>query len=163
MERRMRGNSHVRCGLGEKQRNFCSFRVYLLESDEDGLSIQSGLLYTFSKFARFMIEFGMIKIAESPVYIQGDKFFYPSDPLVPGTRFPVGLNLNKEYKHIKGLGSLDKDEATKSFFDPGTRRLITVTLDGLDYSMGLVENIDARKKLLFDSGILSNPYGFNDL
>lgn len=137
--------------------------IIATDADEDGLSIQSGLLYTFSKFARFMIEFGMIKIAESPVYIQGDKFFYPSDPLVPGTRFPVGLNLNKEYKHIKGLGSLDKDEATKSFFDPGTRRLITVTLDGLDYSMGLVENIDARKKLLFDSGILSNPYGFNDL
>lgn len=110
-----------------------------------------------------MIEFGMIKIAESPVYIQGDKYFYPSDPLVPGTRFPIGLDLNKDFKHIKGLGSLNRDEAAKSFFDKSTRRLITVTTDGIDYSMNLVEDINERKKLLFDTGILSNPYGFTDL
>lgn len=133
------------------------------DADEDGLSIQSGLLYTFSRFARFMIEFGMIKIAESPVYIQGDKYFYPSDPLVPGTRFPIGLDLSKDFKHIKGLGSLNRDEAAKSFFDKSTRRLITVTTDGIDYSMNLVEDINQRKKLLFDTGILSNPYGFTDL
>ena len=29
--------------------------------------------------------------------------------------------------------------------------------------MKLVEDIDFRKKLLFDKGILSNPYNFTDL
>lgn len=120
-------------------------------------------MYTFSRFARFMIEFGMIKIAESPVYIQEDKFFYPSDPCVPGTRFPIGLDINRSFKHIKGLGSLNKDEASRAFFDLTTSRLITVTTEGIDYSMGLVEDINNRRQLLINNNILTNPYNFNDL
>ena len=50
-----------------------------------------------------------------------------------------------------------------SFYNPATRRLIQVTTDGIDYTMQLVEDINTRKKLLFDKGILSNPYGFSDL
>ena len=61
------------------------------------------------------------------------------------------------------VGSLDKNDVYDSFYNPATRRLIQVTTDGIDYSMQLVEDINARKKLLFDKGILSNPYGFTDL
>jgi len=50
-----------------------------------------------------------------------------------------------------------------SFYNPLTRRLVLVTPDGIDYSRGLNENIENRKKLLFDKGILSNPYNFTDL
>ena len=61
------------------------------------------------------------------------------------------------------VGSLDKNDVYDSFYNPATRRLIQVTTEGIDYSMQLVEDINARKKLLFDKGILSNPYGFSDL
>ena len=48
------------------------------------------------------------------------------------------------------------------FFNPATRRLIQVTPEGIDYAMSLIENIDVRKKLLIDSGILSNPFKLQD-
>ena len=67
----------------------------------------------------------------------------------------LGININ--------VGSLDSSDVYDSFYNPATRRLIQVTTEGIDYMMGLVESIDARKKLLYDKGILSNPYGFNDL
>lgn len=67
----------------------------------------------------------------------------------------LGININ--------VGSLDGSDIYDSFYNPATRRLIQVTTEGIDYMMGLVESIDARKKLLYDKGILSNPYGFNDL
>ena len=44
------------------------------------------------------------------------------------------------------------------FFNPKTRKLIQVTSEGIDYAMSLTENIDVRKKLMTDAGILSNPY-----
>lgn len=49
------------------------------------------------------------------------------------------------------------------FYNPNTRRLLQITPEGLDYSMGLMENIDNRKNLLINAGILSNPYNFTDL
>ena len=67
----------------------------------------------------------------------------------------LGININ--------VGSLDGSDVYDSFYNPATRRLIQVTPEGIDYSMRLVEDIDSRKKLLFDKGILSNPYGFSDL
>ena len=132
-------------------------------ADEDGLAIQNGLLYAISKFARFLVDFGLVYISESPIYEQGGKYFYPSDPRQAGTQFPVGLNQNKHFRRFKGLGSLDGSDVYDSFYNPATRRLIQVTPEGIDYSMRLVEDIDSRKKLLFDKGILSNPYGFSDL
>ena len=149
----------------EKVRKYAKYGSIIISTDmdEDGLSIMSGLLYTFSRFARFMIEFGMIKIAESPIYIQGNKFFYPSDPLIPGTRFPQGLDLNKDFKHIKGLGGLNREEASLAFFNSSTSKIITVTTEGIDYSMGLVEDINNRRQLLINHNILTNPYNFNDL
>ena len=44
------------------------------------------------------------------------------------------------------------------FFNPATRRLIQVTPEGLDYFMSLVEDIDVRKDLMINKGIISNPY-----
>lgn len=63
------------------------------------------------------------------------------------------------------VGSLTPEtgEVYDSFYNPLTRRLVLVTPDGIDYSRGLNENIENRKKLLFDKGILSNPYNFTDL
>lgn len=48
------------------------------------------------------------------------------------------------------------------FFNPATRRLVQVTPEGIDYAMSLTEDINIRKKLLIDSGILSNPFKLKD-
>jgi len=48
------------------------------------------------------------------------------------------------------------------FFNPSTRKQIQVTPEGIEYAMSLTEDINVRKQLLIDSGILSNPYGLSD-
>lgn len=77
--------------------------VIATDSDEDGLSIQKGILFTVAKFARFLIDFGMVWIAESPIFKQERNYYYPSDPRDPKTGFPVGLNPKKPFKRFKGL------------------------------------------------------------
>ncbi|MBP3732302.1 MAG: hypothetical protein J6I84_03570 [Bacilli bacterium] len=44
------------------------------------------------------------------------------------------------------------------FFNPATRKQIQVTPEGIDYAMSLTEDINIRKQLLINAGILSNPY-----
>lgn len=61
------------------------------------------------------------------------------------------------------VGSLDKEDIYNSFYNPLTRRLIKVTPEDIDYGMKLVEDINERKKLLMDSGIITNPYNWTDL
>lgn len=92
-------------------------------------------------------------------------YYYPDDPVDPTTTLPVDLNPSQHYSRKKGLASLSPEsgEVFDAFFNLSTRRLIQITPDGLDYSRGLNENINERKKLLFNKGILSNPYNFTDL
>lgn len=134
-----------------------------VDGDEDGKNIMSGLLYCFSKFARFLIDFGMVYIAEAPIFWQDGKFYYPSDPLQPGTVFPIGLDQSKHFKRYKGLGSLNKEDIYDAYYNEKTRRLIRVTPETIPDGMALVEDITKRKQLLYSAGILSNPYKFNDL
>ena len=70
------------------------------------VAIQNGLLYAISKFARFMLDFGLVYVIESPIFEQGGKYFYPSDPRIPGTQFCVGMDPSKHYRRFKGWTSL---------------------------------------------------------
>lgn len=130
--------------------------------DPDGDHIRILLLYLISKYARFLIDFGLVYIAQSPLYAQNGNYFYSNDPLQPGTSFPVGLDTTKPWHRWKGLGSIPKEEVYNAFYNPSTRRLVQVTPEGIDYFMSLVENIDTRKDLLFNNGILGNPFNLVD-
>jgi len=146
-----------------KQRTRFGKLVIATDADEDGLAIQNGLLYAISKFARFMLDFHLVYVCESPIFEQDGQYFYPSDQRVPGTQFPVGLNTSRHFRRFKGLGSLNQDDVYNAFYDKTKRRLFVVTTDGIDFSMKMVEEIDARKEFLYDKNILSNPYNFKDL
>ena len=129
------------------------------DEDSDGEAIRNGLTYAFSRFARFLIDFGMVYIVESPFWEQAGKYYYPSDPVVPGTEYPVGLDMSKPFKRFKGLGSLNPGEIYDAFFNPATRRLTQVTSGDIEYAQELVENVESRRNLLIRKGILTNPYG----
>lgn len=129
----------------------------------DGSQIAKLLLYMFAKFGRFLIDYGMVYQVLSPIFEQGDKKFYPNDPLQPGTTFPIGLDPSKPFHRYKGLGAFNKDQIYDIFYNPATRKLVQVTPEGMDYAMKLTENVDERKNLLVGAGIISNPYGFTDL
>lgn len=138
--------------------------IIATDADEDGYAIRNGLCYAFSKFARFIIDFGLLYVIESPIFEQGGTYFYPSDPLIePGQPFRVGMNPAKHYRRFKGLGQLNASDVYDVFYDESKRRLFRIVPDGMDYAMKLVEDINARKQLLINKGILTNPYNFMDL
>ena len=120
-------------------------------------------MYLFSKYARFLIDLGCVFVSLSPLFKQGNNYFYPNDPIDKNTGFPVGLQIDKKFDRFKGLGSISRELIYDAFFNPATRKLVQVTPDGLDYAMSLTENIEERKKLLYNAGILTNPYNFTDL
>ena len=67
-----------------------------------GQQITSLLLYVICKYARFLIEHGLVYISVSPLFEQGGKFYYPGDP-TDSNGVPVGININKSYRRFKGL------------------------------------------------------------
>lgn len=137
--------------------------VIAVDADPDGEQIKKLILYLFGKFGRFLIDFGMVYQIMSPIFEQGDKKFYPGDPLQDNGIFPIGLDPSKPFFRRKGLGAFNSEDIYDIFYNPATRKLIQVTPDGFDYSMKLTEDIEERKKLLFDARIITNPYGFTDL
>ena len=92
-------------------------------------------------------------------------YYYPDDEFDSKTSMPKDLDTKRHYDRWKGLSSLSPEtgEVYDSFYNPATRRLILVTPEGIDYSKALNEDINKRKALLYDKGILSNPYNFTDL
>lgn len=133
------------------------------DEDSDGSQIRSGMLYAIAKFARFMLDAGMIYYSMGPLFKQNNKFYFPTD-IKPGEYFPSGdFDPKKPFLRYKGLGSLSKMDVYDAYFNPATRKLVQVTTENLEYAMSLVEDINQRKNLLYSAGILSNPYGFSDL
>lgn len=133
------------------------------DEDSDGSQIRSGMLYAIAKFARFMLDAGMIYYSMGPLFKQNNKFYFPTD-IKPGEYFPSGdFDPKKPFLRYKGLGSLSKIDVYDAYFNPATRKLVQVTTENLEYAMSLVEDINQRKNLLYSAGILSNPYGFSDL
>ena len=85
----------------EKYANYGKI-VISSDADDDGLQIRNALVYTFAKMGGFLIDLGMIYYIESPIFEGDGIFYYPSDPIDPGTGFPVGLNPSKKFRRFKG-------------------------------------------------------------
>ena len=79
--------------------------VIAVDADPDGEQIKKLILYLFGKFGRFLIDFGMVYQIMSPIFEQGDKKFYPGDPLQDNGIFPIGLDPSKPFFRRKGLGA----------------------------------------------------------
>lgn len=117
-----------------------------------------------------MIDLGLVYRAISPLWKGISKttgqetYYYPNDPYDPNTGFPLDMDEKKHYSRFKGLGSLSPEtgEVEDAFFNPSTRKLLRITPEGLDYALKLNEDIDSRKLLLSNKGILANPFNFND-
>lgn len=85
----------------EKIKKYSRYGKICIATDEDpdGDHIRILLLYLIAKYARFLVDFGLVYIAQSPLYAQDGKYFYSNDPLQPGTPFPVGLDTSKKNWH----------------------------------------------------------------
>ena len=132
------------------------------DEDSDGSQIRAGILYCIAKFARFMIDLGLVFFAQGPLYKQDGKFYFQSD-MVPGETLPRGVDPRRPMLRFKGVGSVPISDIRACYFAKDTRRLVQVTPQDVEYAMSLTEDIKVRKKLLTDFGILSNPFGFTDI
>lgn len=119
----------------------------------DGGSIAALILGMIGTHMKFALDLGMVWIAESPLYEQNGNFIYLSDGNVDQV-----LDRSKPYTRFKGLGELNPKQAKKIFFDVGTRRLHQVTLDGLNDALSILSSSNAKKMLMTNRGVVTNPY-----
>jgi len=83
--------------------------IIATDADPDGDAIFNEIIYLFSKFARFLIEHGMVYRALSPLFRGISKttgqitYYYPDDKF-DNKGIPEDLDTKKPYDRWKGLG-----------------------------------------------------------
>lgn len=115
------------------------------DADEDGGAISSSLIGFFITHMKFLIEEGMLYVADTPLYRQGDNYYFHDE-------FDK-IDQRKEFKRFKGLGSCNADELKVMIFGEN-RRLLRVTLDNVEEAIALVTRTYARYKLMETMGIV---------
>lgn len=91
-----------------KQKSRYSKIIISTDADSDGSAIANELLLLFNKFARFMIDLGLIYRAISPLWKGFSKttgketYYYPDDQYGPDG-FPIDMDEKKHYSRFKGL------------------------------------------------------------
>ena len=76
--------------------------------------------------------------------------------MVTQSRIRFGRQVTNAYEG--NVGELSRTQVYDAFYDQSKRRLIRVTPEGLERAQELVRNLDERKRLLSENGILTNPY-----
>jgi DNA gyrase/topoisomerase IV subunit B len=119
--------------------------IIAADADIDGLKITALVLGCILRHMPFLIEMGMVYIADSPLYFQDGKYYYKGEE--------DQMKKNKGYTRFKGLGELNSDQIDDIFFH-GNCRLVKVNQDGAEYALRLITNKDARKDLMREIGCL---------
>lgn len=129
--------------------------IICTDGDFWGSLIYSGLLANLATHASFLFELGLVYLAESPKYEQGNKFIFPSNE--------DELNKSKPYSAIKGLGKLNPDEAGEVFFNPKTRRLIKITPEHVNKARAFLDKKSwVRRELAEKNGWLTGVFEDED-
>lgn len=76
--------------------------IIATDADDDGSVIAATLVGTILTHMTFLIDEGMLFVAESPIYRQNGKYFFPSDIDEKTGKIP-GLDLKKTLTRYKGL------------------------------------------------------------
>lgn len=120
------------------------------DADPDGGIITASLLAFFAKHNSELIRQGKVFVCLSPLFIQGKTYIYPGEE--------NKLDKTKPFRRIKGLGELKNVDAFNVFFNPETRRLVQVTMDGADEAIKFVNKYDStlRRELMIKLKIV-NP------
>lgn len=127
--------------------------VIAADSDPDGASIASLVLGVIAYHMTFLIEEGMVYIADSPLYYQNGRYLFPSDGNVEEL-----LDRTKPYTRFKGLGELNTSQAKDIFFNENTRRLIQVTTEGMQDALNVLTSTYTRKLMMIERGVLKEIY-----
>jgi DNA gyrase/topoisomerase IV subunit B len=121
--------------------------IITADADPDGANIASLVLGLFFSHMKYLIKAGMVYICDSPLYKQGDKYFY-SDNL-------KDVDFNKPTQRFKGLGELNITDVKTTITNSDTRRLTRITEEDMRKALRLITDTYARKKLLMESGVIN--------
>lgn len=117
------------------------------DADPDGSAIAALILGLFLAHMSYLIKEGFVFVCETPLYEQDGELYYLGEE--------DKLDKNKPIRRFKGLGELPGDIVKKSIFNPESRRLVQVTMDGAEKALALVTNSLSRKNLMINSGIIN--------
>ena len=121
--------------------------IIAADSDADGGLITSSVLATIAVHMTFLLNLGMVYVAESPFYEQGGKFFFADE-------FDK-LDKSKPFSRFKGLGEINPNQAHDMFFNKKTRRLIKVIPDGSRRAIKFLEkSAELRRITAQELGVL---------
>ena len=126
--------------------------ILTADSDCDGCKINSMLLGMIAKKMTFLIDRGMVYIANAPLYQQGDILVYP------GEDYTKKIDVNKPFRRYKGLGEINVTEARQFFFNEDTRNLLQVTPNNYDRVFDLLTSSFHRKDLMVSKQLILDPY-----
>jgi len=120
--------------------------VLCSDADPDGANIASLVLGLFFSHMKYLINAGMVYICDSPLFKQGDKYFYPGEE--------NKLDKSKPIQRYKGLGELNPSDVKYAITNPKTRRLVKIKGDAesMAEALRLITSTFARKELMIDSG-----------
>lgn len=121
--------------------------IIAADSDADGGLITSSVLATIAVHMTFLLNLGMVYVAESPFYEQGGKFFFADE-------FDK-IDKSKPFSRFKGLGEINPNQAHDMFFNKKTRRLIKVIPDGSRRAIKFLEkSAELRRITAQELGVL---------
>lgn len=119
--------------------------IIATDADSDGLHIQGLLLGALAYLCPEVLKAGMVYLAKSPLYKQGDTFVYDDKD----------LDLKKDFDRYKGLGSWEKEDLAKAIVYPDTRRLVKIEMhDNPDRVLEIVTQSSEKKRIMINSGLL---------
>lgn len=128
--------------------------ILLSDADSDGKHINTLLLSVLAKFARPLLDAGMVYVVDAPLFVGSlpnskDRYFGHTDEEV---KKKAGAKATKlSITRLKGHGEADKDELFEYAIDPATRRLFQIEFSDDDYkqlSSLMADDGEVRKDLL---------------
>jgi DNA gyrase subunit B/topoisomerase-4 subunit B len=156
--------SALGCGVGEDikiERLRYHKIILLMDADSDGHHIATLLLTFFYRHLKPLLREGYVYLAQPPLFrIDHGKDTYWALDEIDRDRIIATLpkNARHETMRFKGLGEMQPEELRRTTLDPGSRRLLRVTVDNLDETDRILselmgKDVEARFKFIMERAV----------